>query len=97
MLFIVSSNAEKADPATRRLIRSEVLRGTKQKRKPSLRAAKAKDQRKTTRSSSLAPIKLEHAVELCAQLLPNRIGSDLSFIQLADEVELSVLKNITEC
>ncbi|KAH7420239.1 hypothetical protein BKA64DRAFT_562825 [Cadophora sp. MPI-SDFR-AT-0126] len=82
MHFIVSSNVEKADPVTRKLIRSHVMRGKKTK----------KPHQHTLAQKPLAcPIKLQDVVETCAAAIPGRVGSDLSFVVFADEVEPSLL------
>jgi len=96
MLFIVSSNVEKADPATRKLIRSHVMRGKKQKG-----SRRDKNQRTTSwttmaGSTQAAPVKLEEVIKMYALLIPGRVGSDLSFIEFADDVESSMLLNMTK-
>ncbi|KAH7350551.1 hypothetical protein BKA65DRAFT_549560 [Rhexocercosporidium sp. MPI-PUGE-AT-0058] len=87
MHFIVFSNVEKVDPVTRKLIRSHVMRGKKQK--------KVRPQTPARRPLP-APIKLEDVVETCAAIIPGRVGSDLSFIEFADEVEPSLLLKMTK-
>lgn len=94
MPFIISSNVEKADPATRKLIRSHVMRGKKQKR-----GRPDKGQRTTSwgtmagRTHSVR-IKLEEVIEMYTPLVPGRVGSDLSFVEFADEIEPSMLLNM---
>lgn len=100
MLFIVSSNTEKVEPATRKLIRSHVMRGKKQKR-----ARPEKDRRTTSWHNwvsvvcraQAAPVKIEDAIKAYAPLIPGRVGSDLSFVEFADAIEPSVVLNMIKC
>lgn len=97
MLFIVSSNVEKVDQDTRKLIRSHVMQGKKQKR------ARAKSGFRTTTAGSFksgnqtVPIQLMDVITTSVPLLPGRIGSDLSFFEFRDEVEPRVLMNMIKC
>jgi hypothetical protein len=96
MPFIVSSNIEKVDSATRKLIRSHVMRGKKQKR-----GRPDKDQQVTSWGTmagriKAARVKLEEVIEIYTPLVPGRVGSDLSFIEFADEIERSILLNMTK-
>ncbi|KAK9319510.1 hypothetical protein V1517DRAFT_332366 [Lipomyces orientalis] len=74
--FIVSLNVEKADPATRKLIRSHGRRGKNNK--------------------GAAKVKLEEVMEMYTPLVVGHVGTDLSFVQFADEIEPSILLNITK-
>jgi hypothetical protein len=91
MLFIVSSDTKRADPATRKLIRSHAMQGIKKKRRRFV---------KTQETSSVIPpaaaVMLDEAVEMCAPVLPGHVGSDLSFMEFADEIESSMLLNIVK-
>ena len=97
MPFIVSSNVEKADAATRKLIRSHVMRGKKAKRDRS-----DADQRMASGATSTAGrmqasrIKLEEVIEILTtpRVLPIRIGSDFSFFDFADDIEPTMLLNM---
>lgn len=91
MLFIVSSNVEKANPITRKLIRSHVMRGKKQKK-----GRPDKDRRTTNWASQTSPVKLEELIKTYAPQFPGRVGSDLSFIEFPDEIESSMLLNMTK-
>jgi hypothetical protein len=97
MLFIVSSNVEKVDQDTRKLIRSHVMQGKKQKR------FRAKSGFRTTSAESMksrnqaVPIKLVDVITTSVPLLPGRIGSDLCFFEFRDEVEPRVLMNMIKC
>lgn len=87
MPFIVSSNVEKVDPATRKLIRSHVMRGKKQKRgRPKM------DGQTTSRvavpgRTRVGRVKLEEVIEMYTSPVPGRIGSDFSFVELPDGIE----------
>ncbi|KAH6898233.1 hypothetical protein B0T10DRAFT_102124 [Thelonectria olida] len=95
-LFIVSSNAEKADPITRKLIRSHVMRGKKKQK------GRLDKDRRTARSKARAGIdpaarvNLEEVVEMYTSRMPGRVGSDLSFIEFADEMEQSILLSMVK-
>jgi hypothetical protein len=94
MLFIVSNNVDKVDPATRKLIRSHAMAGKRDKRRPLKRHEKKREN--TARRSQTRPVKPED-VAAYPPLLPGRVGSDLSFVEFADEVEASLLMNIVKC
>jgi hypothetical protein len=94
MPFIIPSNVEKADPATRKLIRSHVMRGKKQKRG-------RRDKGQQTTSGKTMPgrtqagrVKLEEVLKTYTPILPGRIGSDLSVVEFAAEIEPSMLQNM---
>jgi hypothetical protein len=91
MLFIVSSDVKKADSATRKLIRSHAMQGIKKKRR---RFVKVQDT--PSALPHVAPVMLEETMETCAPPLPDRLGSDLSFLVCADEIEASMLLNIVK-
>ena len=91
MLFIVSQDAKKADPATRKLIRSHAMQGIKKKRRQF-----GKVQETPSALPLPAPVMLEETTETCAPALPGRLDSDLSFLVSADEIEPSMLLNIVK-
>ncbi|CAM1503332.1 Fc.00g081080.m01.CDS01 [Cosmosporella sp. VM-42] len=96
MPFIVSSNIEKVDPATRKLIRSYARRGMRDRRD------RPEKYRRTVNSRTLAGsihperIRLEELIETYTCLVPGRVGSEFSFVELADEIELSMLLNMAK-
>lgn len=94
MHFIVSSNVEKADPATRKLIRSHVMRGKKKKRGHPDKDQQAPSWGAVTSHTQGARLKLEEVIEGYTPLLPGRVGSDLSFVEFTDTIEPSMLLNI---
>jgi hypothetical protein len=94
MPFIITSNMQKADHATRKLIRSHVMRGKKQKR-----GRRDKGQQKA--GGKIMPgriqagrVKPEEVIEMYTPMLPGRVGSDLSVIEFAAEIEPSTLQNM---
>jgi hypothetical protein len=103
MLFIVSSDVSKADPATRKLIRSHAMKGVKKKRR---RAVSPQEESPSTTLSPGPPVRLDDEAETSAPavlgevddrftpLLPGCIASDLSFLMFADEMEPAMLLNI---
>lgn len=96
MPFIISSNIEKADPATRKLIRSHVMRGRKEKAGRLDKVQQKMSQQRMANRTKVTRVKLEEVIKVYTPRVPDRVGSDLSFIKFADEVEQSVLLNITK-
>ncbi len=97
MVFIVSSNTRKVNPATRKLIRSYVMQGKKQKRghhSGYQGTPRHCDRHCCTQATQIS---LDEAIETHAALLPGRVGSDLSFIDFVDEVEPSMALNMIKC
>lgn len=90
MPFIISSNVDKVDPATRKLIRSFARRGKGQKRigpgKERPPAAKVAG----TGHSQADRVALDDVVKLYMSLVPRRVGSDFSFVELPDGAEPSM-------
>lgn len=41
-------------------------------------------------------VKLEEVIEMCTALVPRRVGSDISFVELPDELEPSMLLKMTK-
>jgi hypothetical protein len=97
MLFIVSSNLEKVDSATRKLIRSHVMRGKKREKGHPDKDHRTMSQATMTGRIQVAPVSLEEVIQTYAPLVPGRVGSDLSFVEFADEVEPSMLLKMTKC
>ena len=89
MPFIVSSDIEKADPDTRRLIRSYVRRGRGKKRGTAGRRG---------RHSSEERVRLDQVVNMYTPSIPSRIGSDYSPIgfEFADGIEPATLLNVAK-
>lgn len=87
MMFIVSSNVDKVDPDTRKLIRSHVMRGKKQKKSCPGRAKREISQANMTHHTPTAPVSLEQVMKTHALLVPRTIGSDWSFAEFTDERE----------
>ncbi|KAK7213782.1 hypothetical protein V2G26_020960 [Clonostachys chloroleuca] len=95
MPFIVSRDLEKADATTRKLIRSHVMQGKKKMR---VRPRKSMQ----VQAVVIQPIpKAESEATLAEEMrhryttsMPRRVGSDLSFIDFADDIELSMLLNM---
>lgn len=96
MLFVVSSNVDKVDPATRKLIRSYVMRGKKQKRGRSDEANRTINLNTILGYTQSGPVTPEEIIELYSPVIPGRVGSDLSFVKLADEIEPSMVLKMTK-
>ncbi|VUC37991.1 unnamed protein product [Clonostachys rosea] len=96
MPFIISRDLEKADAITRKLIRSHVMQG-KKKRVPPRNNIQA--QAVVLQSIPKADPEVTLAEEMRDRYttsIPRRVGSDLSFIDFADDIELSMVLNMTK-
>ncbi|OTA82011.1 hypothetical protein M434DRAFT_17168 [Hypoxylon sp. CO27-5] len=96
MPFIVSSNIEKADPATRKLIRSHARRGKTQKRGNHTESHRMANPGTMTGHTQIARVELEDVVEIYTPLVPGRIGSDLCFIEFPEEIDPSIISNMVK-
>ncbi|KAF1965836.1 hypothetical protein BU23DRAFT_518851 [Bimuria novae-zelandiae CBS 107.79] len=85
--FIVSVNQVKVDPATRRLIRSHVMRGKNRAKKPGRRQGSRDNNVPKTYSSTT------HEV-LRAETIPRWLSSKFSGIRFADEVEPALVEDV---
>ncbi|OIW23333.1 hypothetical protein CONLIGDRAFT_625094 [Coniochaeta ligniaria NRRL 30616] len=103
MPFIVSRSADKADAATRKLIRSHVMRGKKQNRlRPSKRQLqllqKEQEQCNPAKRVGAVPVGAEELqLELICRYaapIPRRVGSDFSFVEFADDIEPEMVVNV---
>ncbi|RDW63274.1 hypothetical protein BP6252_10819 [Coleophoma cylindrospora] len=80
MLFISSSDIKKADPATRKLIRSHVMRGRKVKTSAPNKAQRMPIRRTTAARSPAVQVQLQELFDKYTQLVPGRVGSNFSCI-----------------
>lgn len=95
-LFIISSNVDKVNPTTRKLIRSHVMQGKKRKRAFHCNHGRHRSSLTGSRTPQ-PPLDLQASFELSAPLLPPQVGSDLSFVNFAVEIEPSLAINIIKC
>lgn len=107
--FIVTCSADKADAATRRLIRSHVMRGKNLKRPgPRKRQLQMLGKEQCDKSQSACHNHVDGtpfgAEELHLELIcrydapvPRRVGSDFSFVEFADDIELEMVVNVMRC
>ncbi|KAI2602160.1 hypothetical protein GGR54DRAFT_625575 [Hypoxylon sp. NC1633] len=91
MPFIVSLDVGKADPATRKLIRSHARRGKFKKRGRPAEDHRGSGRITMTGSTQASQVLLEDVITLYTPLLPGRIGSNLYFVEFTDEIETSTL------
>ncbi|KAJ3454690.1 hypothetical protein MRS44_013290 [Fusarium solani] len=96
MPFIVSSSVDKADPATRKLIRSHVMRGKKKRKRYPEKVSHGPKGGKLTSCTQVERINLDEVIQTYTPQIPTRIGGDLSFIDFAEDIEFSMLLNITK-
>lgn len=96
MPFIVSSDLDKADSATRRLIRSHARRGITKRKDAARNPLSVNDQmqRDMAEAGRKYQIKLEEVVRICSPLIPGRVGSDLSFVEFSDDISPLMVHNM---
>lgn len=101
--IIIQGGSEKADPATRRLIRSHVRknenRGRARTRTGHGLYADAANGRRApwpTTEGKRGGSSVMEAIKPYAPQIPSRVGGDLSFVGVADEIESSILLNIVK-
>jgi hypothetical protein len=96
MPFIISSNIDKADPATRKLIRSHVMQGKKHRIARSDKKQRMNSSRIRGSHTQAERVLMEDLVGLYTKvpLIPGRIGSDISFLEFAIDIEPSILLNM---
>lgn len=95
--FIVSSSVDKVDAKTRKLIRSHVMRGKGRKRTFPDKSQWTTNLRKISGATEGKRAEMHLFTEMYASQIPSRVGSDLSFIEGADETHLSILANLVRC
>ncbi|KUJ07498.1 uncharacterized protein LY89DRAFT_725657 [Mollisia scopiformis] len=96
MHFIVSTDTQKADPETRKLIRSQVMRG-----KNRIKTPRAKRQSPTSWGFMVDPAHNPHVssdrlIEACYSFVPRRVGSDHSCAQFSDEVDPAMFGDLIQ-
>ncbi|KAE9366376.1 hypothetical protein N431DRAFT_419622 [Stipitochalara longipes BDJ] len=85
--FIVTTDFTKADPKTRKFIRSHVMQGkNKVKSRPAKPSEPAKQAMMVDPSQSPHLVALDTLAETCYSFIPRRVGSDFSFTQFANEI-----------
>ncbi|KAK8108705.1 hypothetical protein PG984_014506 [Apiospora sp. TS-2023a] len=100
MPFIVTSNGDKANPMTRRLIRSHVMRGKKKKRKTSSNHSHegkediGKDT--STRQFQQGHVNMEELFKAHMPLLPGRLGTRLYYLDFPDDIDSSVIMQMIQ-
>lgn len=90
MPFIVSSNIDKVDPTTRKLIRRHVMRGNKRKRRAAGLASADSIQKHRTQ------VKLQEVLEMYTLLQPGCFGTHRYFVDFPNEIEPSILWNMEQ-
>jgi hypothetical protein len=98
MHFIVSTDVKKADPETRKLIRSHVMQG-----KNRAKSRPAKQPSVESRAIMVDPnqtprvVSLEEIVETCHSFIPKRVGTDLSLTKFAAEITPAMFGDVVHC
>ncbi|KAJ3550273.1 hypothetical protein NM208_g66 [Fusarium decemcellulare] len=96
MPFIVLCSVDKADPATRKLIRSHVMRGKKKKKRRPKEVSESSKGDQLVGYTEIEHPGLDEVIQMYTPQVPTRIGGDLSFIDFAEDIEFSMLLNITK-
>lgn len=102
MPFIVTSNGDKANPTTRRLIRSHVMRGKKKKKKKTTSDNPFLDEMDVHGTdSSTGPIRRDHInveelFKVHMPLLPGRLGTRLYYMDFPDDINSSVIMQMIQ-
>lgn len=89
---MVQFNVDGVDQATRKLIRSHVMRGKKQK-KGKIRAHAGLDSAHRTQNTQ---VKLQDVIDMYMTLQPGRIGNNLYFVDFSAEIEPSMLLKMVQ-
>jgi hypothetical protein len=92
MPFIVSSNIDGVDQATRKLIRSHVMRGKKQKRTK----GRPQADRKPIKPTQNTQVKLQDVIDRYMILQPGRVGTHMYFMDYPSDIEPSMLLKMAE-
>ncbi|KAI1748949.1 hypothetical protein F4782DRAFT_337840 [Xylaria castorea] len=90
--FIMSSNAGKADPAARTFIRSHVMRGKNKKSRDIKQGIRSTSMQHRANRIRAKPINPKDIIDIYIPLIPNRVGSDASFVDL--DVDPTTLLNL---
>jgi uncharacterized protein YajQ (UPF0234 family) len=92
MPFIVSSNVDGVDQATRKLIRSHVMRG----KKPKKHRVRAQIDHGSTNTTEKARLKLQDVIDMHTVLQPGRVGTHMYFVDYPKEMEPSMLMKMAQ-
>lgn len=94
MPFIVSSNIDKADPATRKLIRRHVMRVKKMKKagRPGAAGLASTDSNQNHRTQ----IRIQELLDMYTLLQPGCTGTRRSFVDFPEKIEPSILWNMEQ-
>lgn len=89
MPFIVSSGVEKADPTTRKLIRSHVMRGKKQKKRSTAGLA-------PTYPIQRPQVELREVIDIYTSVQPGRLGTRVYFVDFPAEIEPAMMLKMAQ-
>ena len=92
MPFIVSSNLEAVDPATRKLIRSHVMRGKKRKKAKE----RARHDQNPDNAVSRSRVEAQDVIDMYKTIQPGRVGARLYFVDFPPEINSSMLLKMAE-
>lgn len=98
LAFIAVTAANGTTPEARKLIRSHVMRGKRWRKKP--RGTRTEASADAVKGSDSATAAIEQHFRLLKALqygIPNKVGSDLSFIQFADHIEPCAFADFVRC
>lgn len=97
MPFIVSTTVKKTDAKTRKLIRSHVMLGKNRRKYPHSKPHESASETNESTSPEDSTLPFDEMVVAPKSVIPTRIGSDLSFVQFADNMEPYMVANVMKC
>jgi hypothetical protein len=94
MPFIVSSNIDKVDAGTRKLIRRHVMRGKKKKKDDRPRVAGLVSTDST--QSHRMQVRLQEVLDMYTLLQPGCLGPHQYFVDFPNQIEPSIIWNMEQ-
>ncbi|KIX02149.1 uncharacterized protein Z518_08088 [Rhinocladiella mackenziei CBS 650.93] len=94
MHFIVTTDVKKADPETRKLIRSQVMMGQNRGKSRRAKQRRATSWAVMVDSKRGPPEPLDTFVDAYHSAIPGRVGSDLSFAEFAAEMDSAAFGDV---
>jgi hypothetical protein len=97
MHFIVTTDVKKAGSETQKLVRSQVMMGKNRGKSHRAKQRKATSWAVMVDSKQDPPVPLDAFVEAYNSAIPRRVGSDLSFVEFATEMDSAAFGNVMSC
>lgn len=97
MQFIVTTNVRKADARTQKLIRSQAMMGKNRGKSNRDKQRKGISWAVVADITRDPPVPLDTFIETYNSAIPGRIGSDLSFVEFAAEMDSAAFGKLISC